>query len=128
MPKTILVTGAAGFVGHHCVDHIFKNTDWNIIVLDSLNYAGDMNRLVDSEVFDTKRVKLEYQRSRQKLKSKVEQLWKLIGNEQERLSKFKDRYKLNKFNEKFFHDKSGKIVQFKKKLAEIWAETLKEDD
>jgi len=57
MKKTILVTGAAGFVGHHFVDHVLENTDWNIIVLDSLNYAGNMNRVTDSEFFTTKRVK-----------------------------------------------------------------------
>jgi len=49
MPKTILITGGAGFVGHHCVEHILKNTDWNIIILDSLSYAGDMQRIVEIE-------------------------------------------------------------------------------
>lgn len=57
MAKRILITGAAGFVGHHCVDHFLKNTDWEIIVLDSLNYAGNMNRITGSELFDPKRVK-----------------------------------------------------------------------
>ncbi|MFH1181017.1 MAG: GDP-mannose 4,6-dehydratase [bacterium] len=57
MPKKILITGAAGFVGHHCVDHLLKNTDFNIVVLDSLNYAGEMNRITDSEVFSHERVK-----------------------------------------------------------------------
>jgi dTDP-glucose 4,6-dehydratase len=57
MKKTILITGGAGFVGHHCVEHLLKNTDWEIIVLDSLNYAGNMNRITDIEVFNPKRVK-----------------------------------------------------------------------
>ncbi len=47
MAKTILITGGAGFVGHHCVEHVLKNTDWNIIVLDALTYAGNMNRIVE---------------------------------------------------------------------------------
>lgn len=47
MKKTILITGGAGFVGHHCVEHILKNTDWNIVVLDALTYAGNMNRLTE---------------------------------------------------------------------------------
>lgn len=47
--KTILITGGAGFLGHHCVEHILKNTDWKIIILDSLNYAGDMQRIVEIE-------------------------------------------------------------------------------
>ena len=55
--KTILVTGGAGFVGHHCLDHLLRNTDWKIIVLDSLNYAGNMNRITDSEFFTPERVK-----------------------------------------------------------------------
>jgi dTDP-D-glucose 4,6-dehydratase len=52
-----LVTGGAGFVGHHFVEHVLKNTDWNIIVLDSLNYAGSLNRITESESFDPKRIK-----------------------------------------------------------------------
>jgi len=47
MQKTILITGGAGFVGHHCVEHVLKNTDWKIVILDSLNYAGNMNRIVN---------------------------------------------------------------------------------
>jgi len=55
--KTILVTGAAGFVGHHAVEHILENTDWDIVVLDALTYAGNINRITDIETFDPKRVK-----------------------------------------------------------------------
>jgi dTDP-glucose 4,6-dehydratase len=57
MPKRILITGGAGFVGHHAVDHLLKSTDWEIVVLDSLNYAGNMNRITDSEVFTPLRVR-----------------------------------------------------------------------
>jgi dTDP-glucose 4,6-dehydratase len=57
--KTILVTGAAGFIGHHFCEHILKNTDWNIVVLDRLDYASmGYDRLRDIEVFDDKRVKI----------------------------------------------------------------------
>lgn len=56
MPKRILITGAAGFVGHHCLDHLLKNTDWQMVVLDSLTYAGNLNKIIDSEVYDQKRV------------------------------------------------------------------------
>ncbi|QQG39014.1 MAG: GDP-mannose 4,6-dehydratase [Candidatus Woesearchaeota archaeon] len=48
--KKILITGAAGFVGHHTVEHILKNTDWQIVALVRLNTIGDINRLMDIEV------------------------------------------------------------------------------
>ena len=35
----ILITGGCGFIGHHFVEHILNNTDWNIIVIDKLTYA-----------------------------------------------------------------------------------------
>jgi dTDP-glucose 4,6-dehydratase len=56
----ILVTGGAGFIGSHFVEHVLENTDWNITVLDSLTYAGDLHRLGDVDVFDRKRVKFFY--------------------------------------------------------------------
>lgn len=57
--EKILITGGAGFVGHHCINYILKNTDWDIVVLDSLNYAGNMNRLMlaDNNSFNSKRLK-----------------------------------------------------------------------
>lgn len=55
--KTILVTGGAGFVGHHCIGHLLKNTDWKIIILDCLTYAGNLNRITSSELFIPERIK-----------------------------------------------------------------------
>lgn len=53
----ILITGGAGFVGHHFVEHFLKNTDWDIVVLDKLSYASEgFDRLRDIEAFDDKRV------------------------------------------------------------------------
>ncbi len=57
--KRILLTGGCGFIGHHTVEHILKKTDWEIIVLDRLDYASSgFDRLRDIEVFDNKRVKV----------------------------------------------------------------------
>lgn len=55
----ILITGGAGFIGHHFVEHILKNTDWEVIVLDKLNYASNgFDRLRDIQVFDSTRIKV----------------------------------------------------------------------
>jgi len=45
--KTILLTGAAGFVGHHVLKTILLNTDFNVVCLDRLDFAGNLNRLAD---------------------------------------------------------------------------------
>lgn len=55
---TILITGGAGFIGRSFVAKVLKETDWNIVVLDSLSYAGDANRLATSDGFDTSRVRI----------------------------------------------------------------------
>ena len=52
--RTLLLTGGAGFIGHHTVEHVLKNTDWNIVVIDSLNYAGNLNYLADIEILREK--------------------------------------------------------------------------
>ncbi|MDE1865670.1 MAG: GDP-mannose 4,6-dehydratase [Candidatus Micrarchaeota archaeon] len=55
--KRILITGAAGFIGSHICDGILKSTDWDIVVVDRLDYASNgFNRLRDSKAFDDKRV------------------------------------------------------------------------
>lgn len=43
--KTVLVTGSAGFVGSHLVEHVLSNTDWNIVGLDSFKHRGDSVRI-----------------------------------------------------------------------------------
>ena len=54
--KNILITGGCGFVGHHFVESFLKNTDYNIIIIDRLNYSGSLDRLRDIEAYDDKRV------------------------------------------------------------------------
>lgn len=56
MPR-ILVTGGCGFIGHHFVEHLIKNTNWDIVVLDSLTYASNgYDRLREISVYDDKRI------------------------------------------------------------------------
>ena len=55
----ILITGGCGFIGHHFVEHIYRNTDWEIIIIDKLSYASNgFERLRDTETLVDKRIKL----------------------------------------------------------------------
>lgn len=59
MAKKVLITGGCGFIGHHIVEHFLKNSDWEIVVLDKLNYAASgFDRLRDISVFNEERVKV----------------------------------------------------------------------
>jgi dTDP-glucose 4,6-dehydratase len=61
-PKKALITGAAGFVGHHLVEHMLKNTDWTITTIDRLDVSGNLNRLAGINVWDKEkgRVRVVY--------------------------------------------------------------------
>ena len=62
--KRVLITGGAGFIAHHLIYYLLKNTDWEIISLDRLDYSGNLNRLNDilSELSEKQksRVKVVY--------------------------------------------------------------------
>lgn len=62
--KRVLITGIAGFVGSHVAEEILKTTDWEIVGLARLNYAGDLHRMADSELYQDRdtadRVKMVY--------------------------------------------------------------------
>lgn len=47
----LLLTGGAGFIGHHFIEHIWKYTDWDIVSLDRLDTSGTLTRITDIEVF-----------------------------------------------------------------------------
>jgi dTDP-glucose 4,6-dehydratase len=45
MNKTILITGAGGFVGHHFLEHVLATTDWNVVATDSFRHKGRTDRI-----------------------------------------------------------------------------------
>lgn len=53
----VLLTGGAGFVGHHMVNRLLNHTDWEIIIIDRLNYASfGLQRLREINALENKRV------------------------------------------------------------------------
>jgi dTDP-glucose 4,6-dehydratase len=62
--KNVLVTGGAGFVGHHVITYILENTNWNIVSLDRLDFSGNLNRLSEALMSlpekNKKRIKIVY--------------------------------------------------------------------
>lgn len=45
--KRVLLTGGSGFIGHHIVDYLLRNTDWEIVTVDRLDISGNLMRLND---------------------------------------------------------------------------------
>ena len=46
--KRIILTGIGGFVGSHILDYLLKNTDWEIIGIDSFRHKGTFQRVVEN--------------------------------------------------------------------------------
>lgn len=47
MKKRVLLTGGAGSIGTHTMHHIFENTDWDVVIIDSFQHKGLTERVVD---------------------------------------------------------------------------------
>lgn len=47
MTKRILITGAGGFVGHHFLEHVLVNTDWECVLTDSFRHKGTNDRIAE---------------------------------------------------------------------------------
>jgi len=45
MRKTCLITGAAGFIGHHVLKRLVD--EYDIVILDRLDFSGNLNRIND---------------------------------------------------------------------------------
>src|SRR4051812_27050622 len=45
MPKRLLITGGAGFIGSALARHLIESTAHSILVVDKLTYAGNLQSL-----------------------------------------------------------------------------------
>ena len=60
MSKRLLITGGCGFIGHHLIEGVLKTTDWEIIILDALTYAGSLNRLTDIDIWPKEKHRVKF--------------------------------------------------------------------
>lgn len=61
MPKTLLLTGGGGSIGIHTISQIMKNTDWDVVVIDSFRHKGWCDRIAthfETHADDQKRIKI----------------------------------------------------------------------
>ncbi|MEP0548673.1 MAG: dTDP-glucose 4,6-dehydratase [Rhodothermales bacterium] len=49
VPNTLLVTGGAGFIGSALVRHLIRHTDYHVVNVDKLTYAGNLESLAAVE-------------------------------------------------------------------------------
>jgi len=58
--KTILITGGAGFIGHHLIEGVLKRTDWQIVIIDRLDMSGNTKRLTDIEIWEKEKHRVKF--------------------------------------------------------------------
>lgn len=46
MPR-LLLTGAGGFIGHHVLEHVLTETDWQVTATDSFRHKGKTDRIAE---------------------------------------------------------------------------------
>lgn len=68
---SVLVTGGAGFIGHHFVEYLLKHNDYRITILDRLDESGNLNRLADIGAAHDPRVRFVYHDLRAPMNTQV---------------------------------------------------------
>jgi len=56
----LLLTGGVGFLGHHIVEGVLKNTDWDIVILDRLDVSGNLERLTDMSIWKKEQHRVKF--------------------------------------------------------------------
>lgn len=49
MGKRVLISGGVGFVGSHFTEYLLNNTNYTLILLCRINYAGDIHNIMNSD-------------------------------------------------------------------------------
>lgn len=60
MTTRILITGMAGFIGHHVAEGILSSTDWDVVGLDRLDTSGTLHRLTDIQSWETQKKRVTF--------------------------------------------------------------------
>ena len=56
----VMVTGGTGFVGHHMVEYLLEKTDHEIVILDRLDFSGNLNRLAAVPCWEKEKSRVSY--------------------------------------------------------------------
>ncbi|NBV76657.1 NAD-dependent epimerase/dehydratase family protein [bacterium] len=58
--EKLLITGGAGFIGHHIVQYFLEETNWDIVILDRLDVSGTLNRLTDLPNWEAQKSRVKF--------------------------------------------------------------------
>lgn len=58
--KRVLITGAAGFIGHHLLDYLLQKTNWDFTILDRLDLSGSLDRVRDIPSYEANKDRISF--------------------------------------------------------------------